>query len=329
MSLQKKFLNLFKRHGMPVSCKKAVMVLGMHRSGTSLLTKILCLSGATPPENLLPPSSDNPVGYWEAESVIAFNDYLLEQTGNTWKTYEPIPENWFKDKKRNTDRKRAVQLIKDEFGSANLIALKCPRLCRLAPFWVEALQEAGYDIASFMIIRNPEEVFRSLAARAESPELQSTSVTHPTHAALLWLRYVLDAERYSREIPRTIITYDELVQKKSALLEVFSQKPELGIPTLSETKKLSIDSLFIPELRRQHSHDGPELICNGAIFDPLQKLFKYLQNEDLNTSFVVDRLNNKMNRACRNHKYFCLSKRSKENSHKYVYEKIAPYLSEY
>lgn len=221
---------------MPVSCKKAVLVLGMHRSGTSLLTQILCLSGATPPENLLQPSSDNPGGYWESEPVIAFNDYLLEQTGNTWNTYQPISESWFKDKKRKADKERAVQLIKDEFGCTNLIALKCPRLCRLAPFWTEALLEAGYDIASFIIIRTPEEVFRSLAARAESPELQSVSVTNPTHAALLWLRYVLDAERHSRKIPRTVIRYDELIQKKSSLLDVFYQRPELGIPPLSETK---------------------------------------------------------------------------------------------
>jgi glycosyltransferase involved in cell wall biosynthesis len=311
------------------SGKKAVLVLGMHRSGTSLLTKILCLSGTTPPENLLPPSSDNPVGYWEAESVIAFNDYLLEQTGNTWKTYEPIPESWFNDRKRKADRKRAIQLIKDEFGSANLIALKCPRLCRLAPFWAETLQEAGYDIASFMIIRNPEEVFRSLAARSRSPELESVAVTSPTNSALLWLRYVLDSERHSREMPRTIIRYDELVQKKSAALDVFSQKPELGIPPVSEKIKLETDSLFTPELRRQRSQDVPEPIYDSAIFDPLQKLLKYLQNEDLNTSPLLDRLTDKLDHACRDEKLFRISRRKEEAKHQYIYKKIVPYLNEY
>ena len=44
--------------------RRVVVVLGMHRSGTSAVTRLLTLAGATPPRELMPANPDNPQGYW-------------------------------------------------------------------------------------------------------------------------------------------------------------------------------------------------------------------------------------------------------------------------
>ena len=49
---------------------RALMVLGMHRSGTSALTRIFSLLGADLPKNLMPPSPANKTGYWESQDLM-------------------------------------------------------------------------------------------------------------------------------------------------------------------------------------------------------------------------------------------------------------------
>jgi hypothetical protein len=44
---------------------QALLVFGMHRSGTSALTRVLNLRGAALSRQMVAPKSDNPRGYWE------------------------------------------------------------------------------------------------------------------------------------------------------------------------------------------------------------------------------------------------------------------------
>ena len=59
-----------------VPVEVGVFVLGMHRSGTSAVTRLISLLGlGTPPEeDLVQPTDENPKGFWESESLVAFND---------------------------------------------------------------------------------------------------------------------------------------------------------------------------------------------------------------------------------------------------------------
>ncbi len=275
--------------------KKAVFVLGMHRSGTSLLTKILTIMGATPPAGLLMPAADNPLGYWEAQSVIDLNKQLLRSTGNTWKTYRPIPDDWFKAPEREDNLDAAVRIIEEEFGGADFIVLKCPRICRLMPFWESAMKMAEYEVTTVMILRDPEEVFRSLAARSILPQAKHASITNPQHAALLWLRYVLDAERHSRNIPRIVINYADLLNYKSNALNVFDDKHEIGLNRLTEEQKNNIDSLFVPELRRQRNHLDHEIQTGNIVFDQLRPLVSLLLgNLDEKSIATLNKLTNQL-----------------------------------
>lgn len=49
-----------------MSKKMALVVLGMHRSGTSSVAGALAMLGAQPPKTLLAPSDDNPKDFGKA-----------------------------------------------------------------------------------------------------------------------------------------------------------------------------------------------------------------------------------------------------------------------
>ena len=68
-----------------------VFVLGMHRSGTSMLTHMIEASGYHSGDNLQPPGSDNPNGYWEDLVVLNINESLLRALGKNWSSLG-IPE---------------------------------------------------------------------------------------------------------------------------------------------------------------------------------------------------------------------------------------------
>ena len=62
----------------------AILVLGMHRSGTSALAGSLALTGVALGDDLLPANEGNVTGYWEHRRLIALNERVLASLGATW-----------------------------------------------------------------------------------------------------------------------------------------------------------------------------------------------------------------------------------------------------
>jgi hypothetical protein len=62
----------------------ALFVLGVHRSGTSALTRVLSLCGGTLPAGLLGASVGNPLGYWEPRAALRLNEAILYRHGSAW-----------------------------------------------------------------------------------------------------------------------------------------------------------------------------------------------------------------------------------------------------
>src|SRR5688572_11653374 len=56
--------------------QRAILVLGMHRSGTSAITRVLNLAGAFLPGPFAAPAPDNETGHWESTAVVAVHDEL-------------------------------------------------------------------------------------------------------------------------------------------------------------------------------------------------------------------------------------------------------------
>lgn len=180
--------------------KVAVLVLGMHRSGTSMLGGILDRLECRGPKSMLPASEWNPKGYFESSEVVKLNDAILGSLGLRWDDWQAVDQGW-QDAPRFVEfRKRISEVIAEEYGNASLIYIKDPRMCRLLPLWHEALIDIGFSSVCIHTHRNPVDIARSLERRKGNP-------VEMEQAALLWLRHVIDAEATSRGLPRIFTSY--------------------------------------------------------------------------------------------------------------------------
>jgi glycosyltransferase involved in cell wall biosynthesis len=238
--------------------RQAHIVLGMHRSGTSALTRVLSLLGAAPPRELMPNSEDNPSGYWESRKITQFNNRLLQSAGLRWDSDVPLKAEWFCDEGARAEHyKEARALFAEEFDDAPLFVLKDPRLCRLFPFWEKVLASEGIDMRVVLCLRDPREVAASLAARFDNPALHPAAIPAHSRSHLLWLRHVLEAERSTRHLPRIAVDYADLVSNwRTALQELPALCPGLTLPSHADPKSQEMDFFLDSNLRRQSVEQG-------------------------------------------------------------------------
>src|SRR5579859_947853 len=180
----------------------AILVAGMHRSGTSATAGALRMCGVDLEAELLAAGSDNRLGYWENAGAIAIHERLLAELGRGWDDVRALPIGWL-----SSDAARAAdaginELIESEFASATLWAVNDPRICRFLPLWKRVLSLRGIRMVTLIVARRPSEVAASIQTRNE---------WMPALSELLWMRHVFDAERDSRDVERCVITYDEML----------------------------------------------------------------------------------------------------------------------
>ena len=194
--------------------RKCVLVLGMHRSGTSATARAIGALGAALPRNPLPSAPDNAQGYWEPAALVALNDRLLADLGTGWDDWRHADTARLSPEALDNYRRLVADIITQEFGDAQTITLKDPRICRLLPFYLDVLEKLGFEVVPVLVWRNPLAVAMSLNRRA--PMALHT-------AGLLWLRHCLDAEFHTRGLVRAVINYDTLfAEGANALRGVFA-----------------------------------------------------------------------------------------------------------
>jgi hypothetical protein len=179
-----------------------ICVLGMHRSGTSLLAQVLHALGLDlgPEGHLMRPSPANPQGHWENELIKELNDEILERLGGTWSAPPELPPKWEDQPELDDLRRRARALVAEEFGSAERWGFKDPRTCLTLPFWQRILPPMRYLIC----LRNPMDVAFSLARR----ELDPIEFEQGTQ---LWLTYVRAAIKGAAPHPHHMVFYEDLM----------------------------------------------------------------------------------------------------------------------
>ena len=187
----------------PPPYRTAVLVLGMQRSGTSALARIVNFLGAAMPRHLVPANEWNPRGYWESAPLVALHEEMLAELGSSWDDWRAPTARWKDGEVANSFASKIRMAIDEEFANAHLIVLKDPRMCRTLPYWMSILEKSGIRSAPLLIIRNPLEVAESLRERDGIPFEK---------AMLLWLRHYLDAEYETRHLPRNIVTLDALLE---------------------------------------------------------------------------------------------------------------------
>lgn len=170
---------------------RAVVVLGMHRSGTSCLAGSLQEHGLRLGEvHVRDPY--NRKGNRENDRIVALNDAVLAHSGGAWDA-PPAAIRW----RREHERERDEILTEFEAG-AGPWGFKDPRVTLTLPFWQEPIAGRVDFVGAF---RHPAQVVRSLCARG------SMSL-HPAHAAQLWMHYNERLLALVRSSPFPLVPFD-------------------------------------------------------------------------------------------------------------------------
>ncbi|MGH6935590.1 MAG: sulfotransferase family protein, partial [Methylocella sp.] len=219
--------------------RNVILVLGMHRSGTSAAAGLFVKLGGAQPKTLMSSGPGNERGYFESQALMTFHDELLASAGSSWTDWRQFNPAWYQSPTGAAFRKRAKQLFKDEFDGEPLAVLKDPRVCRFVPFWLEVL--AGIKARARVVIpvRAPLEVAFSMRKR-DGFSLAT--------GALLWLRHITDAEIASRGLPRSIFTWDQLLRDWRSVAEKASAELGLPWPRLSDATAHEIEAFLGDDL---------------------------------------------------------------------------------
>lgn len=269
-----------------------LVVLGMHRSGTSAFTRVLSIAGAKLPENLNAAGGGNDLGYWESDPLINYHNALLTELGSSWSDWRKLELAHIPVKRRNEIKEEIAGIVAAEFGDAPLIVIKEPRICRFAPLFIEALEEAGFDCRCVLPLRSPLEVVQSLERRDGMSRGK---------AALLWLRHVLDAEKASRAHLRSFVTFDRLM---ADWRESFAQATEhlrIGWPYNESEIGNQIEAFLTPS-ERHHATTTEQVLHDPMLRGWVADVYTSLQVLENNPASapalaVLDRVRGELNHA--------------------------------
>lgn len=225
----------------------AVLVFGMHRSGTSALSGVLNLLGVATPRDLHPADKHNSRGYFEPQAIIDFHERLLAELGSPSDDPLPLRYDWVESPVGGAAADELAGLLDEAFGAEPLCLFKDPRMCRLAPVWTAALARSGRSGVAVLPCRHPLEVAGSLQAKAGLSR---------AYSLFMWLQHVLLAERFTRKLPRSFTFYDELLADWRTVARKLEVDLGLTWPRDLMRAGVAIDAFLSGEMRHHAAPAG-------------------------------------------------------------------------
>lgn len=217
-----------------------LIVLGMHRSGTSVLARILNLMGIyLGPEGMSTGANpENPKGFWERRDVRILNDAVLHSIGCDWNRVSgldlaAVPAEMLQ---AFDDVARRILL---EMDAHRPWFIKEPRLCVLLPLWRRHLEVP----LVVNIHRDPAEVAASLHRRNDMP----------IEAGLeLWEYYTRSAAVASFGLPSVSLTHADLMAQPEAVASrLHDELVQLGMQGIRRVSRQELAGFIDPRLHRE------------------------------------------------------------------------------
>ncbi|HIO22165.1 MAG TPA: hypothetical protein EYN18_07210 [Nitrospirales bacterium] len=181
----------------------ATCIIGMHRSGTSMVARLLNLGGLDLGDTarLLDPQADNPMGFWENREIMDLNDRLLAAKGGSWMKPPLWQVGWEAAPGIPVLLEEAAAILDRAYGCREALqwGWKDPRTTLTLPFWKRVVG----PLRLVLVIRNPIDVARSLESR------HGWSMRSGIH---LWKQYMDTAFRHGAGIPMFVTFYDDYFQ---------------------------------------------------------------------------------------------------------------------
>ncbi len=244
-----------------------VLILGMHRSGTSLVSGIINKLGIFGgEEEALGRSGEwNPKGYWEFRKLTQANNRILALLGKRWDRVAGIDDALFiQHGQKIASICEGLAPAFAKFAEQGDWAIKDPRMCLLLPAWRDYFRSP----LAVLVVRDPVEVAISLNKRNQMPL---------TVGVALWEAYMRSALRHSQGMPRILVDYNALLQEPGHKIQTLHGKlAEHGVEVSAMTEEIIgfVDSA----LYRSRNRDlDSKALLNGR----QAELYERLREESL------------------------------------------------
>jgi hypothetical protein len=240
---------------MPVK-RTAIVIAGMHRSGTSALTRVVNLLGADLAADLVPAGVGNEQGHWESWAALKLHNRMLGELGYDVLSPLDFPRGWLEGPAAQPWIDEIAAMVEADYAGASLFVVKDPRLVLFLPLWIAALRRL--EIAPLVIIpfRHPLDVAASLQRRER--RFNRGRELPVGHGLAAWLRYVLAAERHSRGQRRSFVAFDRLLADWRSELTRIGDQLAIAWPQIGEADG-EIDRFLAPDRHAPSSDHGAPL----------------------------------------------------------------------
>lgn len=246
--------------------KTALIVIGMHRSGTSATTGALQCLGVQLGKKLYAGHQNiNAKGYFEHSDIADTNEEALQAIGSSWDDLLLREENWWRQDCLNPYTKQIRQSIQRDFSSSPLWAIKDPRVSRLLPWWLDMLAAEQVSPHFLFVVRSPADVFRSLERRDGFSREK---------AYLLWTLHYLEAERWSRKYPRTFMDFDRFLEAPLDEFARVEKALDLVFPVPLSQASACLEQLLSRDMR--HHQEADTQLASTPILDLAHDLHKHM-----------------------------------------------------
>ena len=226
-----------------------IFILGMHRSGTSAVARLLNMMGTyfSPEGFELPAQDENIKGFWERSDIMELNDTILASSNSSW--LNPISFNLRKiPTKELNNYSSQISSIILKLDAHRPWMIKDPRMCLLFPLWENHIELP----VSIFVYRNPIQIAKSLAKRNQ----------FPVHFGIaLWEFYTISALKALKDQKTIFIQFPKLLESPvPAVKELHEKLISSGVSTLRMPSEKEISSFLDPNLF--HEKCGRDLYDN-------------------------------------------------------------------
>lgn len=240
-----------------------IFIVGMHRSGTSLVSRLLNLMGAyfAPEGQSIGFNEENLKGFWERKDVIEINQEILKNNFSDWNRISGFPKDSGWTEEIDDKLKKSLKNLVLNIDAFRPWFIKDPRLCLTLPAWKHYTEKP----LVIYIFRDPLEVALSLKKRNNFPI---------EYGLDLWYHYNIHALRNTEELPSFYLNYNDLINNQAeSSNSIFEWLKNNGCKRLDPISKDELESFIDKKLYRERKVEH-----NISIPEHYNWLFDHLLN---------------------------------------------------
>lgn len=231
---------------MSAADRRLVLVVGVGRSGTSLLTGVLGELGFHIPQPEVEADDTNPRGFSEPRWVVDFHSELLKARRVTVNDSRPAAwEATFAAADDPDARATLRAWLEEQFAAGEAVVVKDPRTVWFLPLWERCAADLGIPTSYVTMLRHPTEILKSAV------KSYGTWQTAASRAAA-WLNVALETERVTRGKRRAFVRYEDLLAGWRSEVDRVGELLDLPLITggIPAQRAAAVDAFVDPGLHR-------------------------------------------------------------------------------